>query len=83
MAKCAVRDLTFPATLPPTGSSGIWLHYSNPATTSTSHFDEEAAIRGWYVAPDGIYRPTVTDAANIRTFTTDEFRDVCALVATA
>lgn len=55
---------------------------SNPATMSEAHFDDEAASRGWYVAPDGVYRPTVHDAANMQKFTTDEFRDVCALVAT-
>ena len=49
---------------------------------SMAHFDDEAASRGWYVTPDGVYRPTVSDSANMRIFTTDEFRDVCALVAT-
>jgi hypothetical protein len=55
---------------------------SNPASTSMAHFDVEAASRGWYVAPDGVYRPTVSDSANMQIFTTDEFRDVSALVAT-
>ena len=55
---------------------------STPATTSGAHFDDEAASRGWYVAPDGVYRPTVSDSANMQTFTTHEFRDVSALVAT-
>ena len=35
-----------------------------------------------FVAPDGVYRPTVSDPANMQIFTTDEFRDVCPLVAT-
>ena len=55
---------------------------SNPGTMSEAHFDDEAASRGCYVAPDGVYRPTVHDAANMRKITTGEFRDVCALVAT-
>ena len=55
---------------------------SAPSTTPDPHFDDEDASWGWYVAPDGVYRPTVSDPANIQIFTSDEFRDVCALVAT-